>query len=129
MNFQIKNRFTGAVQYECELPIEAEKWHASLQLGFAVKKAVKAGADLTGADLTGANVIDAGHRSDGYRFIAVVNDGVLMITAGCRYFTIDQAREHWTSTRAGTLLGEESLAMLDHLERMARIRGLVEGAR
>ena len=65
-------------------------------------------------------------RSDGYTFlIAVTPDGPRII-AGCRYFTFDEARAHWTETRGGTQLGEESLALVDHLERMAKICGFIE---
>jgi hypothetical protein len=72
--FQIKNRFSGAVQFECELSAEFSGKSYSLQLGFAVKKAIKAGAyladayledaylaraDLAGADLAGADLAGA----------------------------------------------------------------------
>jgi len=67
----------------------------------------------------------AAARSDGYLFlIAAAKDGGLVIMAGCRYFTLTQAREHWTRTRGGTQLGHESLAIVDHLERMATIVGM-----
>ena len=37
-------------------------------------------------------------RSDGYDFIIVpCSDGQLRILAGCRYFTIDEAYDHWNS--------------------------------
>jgi hypothetical protein len=42
-----------------------------------------------------------------------------MILAGCRYFTIWEAREHWTNSRGGTPLGDETMAILDHIERVA----------
>lgn len=61
-------------------------------------------------------------RSDGYAFSIVSTPIGARIIAGCRYFTIDEAREHWTETRGGTQLGQESLAIVDHLERMAEIR-------
>jgi len=47
---------------------------------------------------------------------------VIRITAGCRYFTLDEAREHWLAARGGTKLGDESLALIDHLERMAKLQ-------
>ena len=57
MIFQIKNRFTNAVQFERELPAQIAKKEYSLQLGFVVVEgAVKVGANLTGANLTGANL-------------------------------------------------------------------------
>ena len=59
-------------------------------------------------------------RSDGYDFILVTcADGALRVIAGCRYVTLEEARAHWRTTRAGTQLGAESLAIVDYLERMA----------
>lgn len=68
-------------------------------------------------------------RSDGYTFsLFEQKDGPLIITAGCRFFTIPEARKHWTETRGGTQLGDESLALVDHLERMAGIQGLKDNS-
>ena len=88
-----------------------------------------AGADLAGADLAGADLIDGGQRSDGYRFVGSVKDGALMISAGCRYLAIADARKHWTATRGGTALGDETQAILDHIERVANVRGLITAAK
>ena len=66
-------------------------------------------------------------RTDGYTFTCAKREKQPpVIIAGCRYFTFDEARKHWQSTRAGTPLGDESLALVDHLERMARIQGWLE---
>ena len=71
--------------------------------------------------------ISCATRSDLYTFLVTPDkDGVVRIIAGCRYFTIAEARAHWLSTRGGTPLGEESLAIVDHLERIARIRGWLQ---
>lgn len=59
MKFEIKNRFTGAVQYTCELTAEMAGREYSVQLGFAVRSAVAARAYLAGANLTGANLTGA----------------------------------------------------------------------
>jgi hypothetical protein len=64
MKFQIKSRFSADIKFECELSAEAAEQPYSLQLGFAIKKAVEAGAnladaDLAGADLAGADLADA----------------------------------------------------------------------
>src|ERR1051325_5768731 len=84
MKFEIHNRWSGAVQYTCELSAEVADKSYSIQLGFAIKKAIaeKAnlhetnlrdaslrdadlsdaslrGADLSYADLNGANLCDA----------------------------------------------------------------------
>jgi uncharacterized protein YjbI with pentapeptide repeats len=85
-----------------------------------------AGADLARADLAraylaGQPIIDGGLRSDGFRFFltAFKTEG-LRIKAGCRNFaSFDEARSHWRRTRGGTALGDETFAILDHLERMA----------
>jgi hypothetical protein len=84
------------------------------------------GADLTGANLTGANLTGATYRdttlgargllkmasrSDGYTFMFFdCADGVPRISAGCRWFTADEAFRHWRDgPRGGTDLGIESL--------------------
>lgn len=63
------------------------------------------------------------NRSDGYTF--TIFEGrkdddektlEIRITAGCRNFSLAEAREHWQTTRVGTWLGEESLRILDYLE-------------
>ena len=51
MNFQIKHRWTGAVLFSCELSAEMAAAEYSLQLGFAVRKAVSGGSDLRDSDL------------------------------------------------------------------------------
>ena len=88
-----------------------------------------ADANLAGANLAGADLIDGGQRSDGYRFIGSIKDGVLMISAGCRYFALADARSHWSSSRGGTALGDETQAILDHIERVANVRGLITAAK
>ena len=63
-------------------------------------------------------------RSDDYLFCVVPQkDGPVHVTAGCRDFTFAEARAHWSATRGGTPLGDETTAILDHLERMARLKG------
>ena len=54
MNFEIKSRFTSAVMFSCELSAEVAGMEYRFQLGFAVKKAVEAGANLSGANLSDA---------------------------------------------------------------------------
>ena len=90
------------------------------------------GADLSGADLRGANlgdqwIIQGGTRADGYAFFLqkLTDDDAPMVKAGCRYMTIDDAREHWTETRGGTPLGDESLELIASLEKIAKLRGLI----
>jgi hypothetical protein len=59
MKFEIKNRWTGEVQYTCELSAEVAGKSYGIQLGFAVKQAIAAGADLRAANLRAANLSDA----------------------------------------------------------------------
>jgi len=73
--------------------------------------------------------ISCATRSDGYTFTIVSTPQGARIIAGCWHFSIDEARAHWTDTRGGTPLGEESLAIVDCLERLATIRGFIEPAK
>lgn len=84
-----------------------------------------AGAKLAGADLADTDLVDGGQRSDGYRFVGWVKDGVLQIRAGCHDFDITKARKHWQDKRGKTPLGDETFCILDHIEAVARIRGLI----
>jgi len=59
MKFEIKNRWTGAVQFGCELDADIAGRAYRFQLGFAVKQAVGARASLARANLAGANLADA----------------------------------------------------------------------
>jgi hypothetical protein len=95
-------------------------------LGANLRDADLHGANLRGADLDGANIVDGGQRSDGYRFVGWIKDGVLQILASCRDLSISSGREHWAKTRGGTPLGDETMAILDHIEAVARIRKMVE---
>jgi len=63
------------------------------------------------------NTLLTANRSDGYTFsIFDEADGTTRITAGCRFFTIPEAIEHWTKTRSDTKLGQESISIIKHLE-------------
>ena len=125
IKFDIKHWITGEVKFTAEIDC-AEDARPSLKLGLAVKWAIESRANLSGAYLSGANLIDGGQRSDGYRFVGWIKEGVLQIRAGCRDLAIDTARKHWTDTRGGTPLGDETAAILDHIETVARIRGLIK---
>ena len=83
------------------------------------------GSEFRRADLTNTDLIDGGQRSDGYRFVGWIKEGVLQIRAGCRSLSIADARAHWDKTRGGTPLGDETFAILNHIETVARIRKLV----
>ena len=54
------------------------------------------GADLSGADLAEVRaIIDGGQDARGYRVLGWLRDGQLMLKAGCRNFTLAEARAHW----------------------------------
>jgi hypothetical protein len=53
---------------------------------------------------------------------SLTGEGV-RIKAGCRNMTISEARAHWQATRGGTPLGDETFAIIDYLEKVAKIRG------
>ncbi|MFK3647942.1 pentapeptide repeat-containing protein [Lysobacter enzymogenes] len=59
MKFEIKNRWSGEVVYACELSAEVAGREYSVQMGFAVKQAAAAGANLRSADLRSANLSSA----------------------------------------------------------------------
>ena len=84
--------------------------------GADLREADLYGADLRGADLRGTNlrgaylrdanlleanlreaegVIDGGQDTRGYRVVGWMHDDQLMIKAGCRNFTLAEARAHW----------------------------------
>lgn len=63
-------------------------------------------------------------RSDGYTFcVFPCADGVWRLTAGCRFFTMDEAWRHWMATRGDRkeTLGAETLDILwmfdEHIRR------------
>ena len=58
MQFEIRNRFTGAVQFTAEIEAN-ENTPLSIKIGLAVRWAYKTGADLSGANLSGANLMSA----------------------------------------------------------------------
>ena len=89
-----------------------------------LSRANLSGADLSRADLSGANLIVGGQRSDGYRFLLIRElDGTLKVSAGCRYFTLFEARKHWKITRPNSRLGSESFELMRSLQEMATSAG------
>ena len=58
--------------------------------------AILTGADLRHANLTGARgVVCAGTDPRGYRFTGHATTDGCRALAGCRWFTLAEAREHW----------------------------------
>lgn len=63
-------------------------------------------------------------RSDHHTFSICNSPSGQKIVAGCRYFSYEEALIHWSTTRANTPLGEESLYIVNALKNLARIRNL-----
>lgn len=78
MRFEIKNRWTGAVQFDAEIEC-GEDASDLVRLGLAVKCAVKAGADLFGANLFGANLTGANLTGANLNGISGLNDWIKCI--------------------------------------------------
>ena len=78
-----------------------------------------AGAYLAGAHLGGARGIVILTETDhGYRVIAAKRDDAWRIYAGCRDFTLAEARAHWgADDYRFPLTGRRIIACLDWLER------------
>jgi len=79
------------------------------------------GANLEGANLRGAKInngktviciLRRATRLDGWDFFLWHCEDGFYIKAGCRFFTLEEGRKHWKTTRAGTPLGDESLDIL-----------------
>ncbi len=63
-------------------------------------------------------------RSDGATAVIVKDkDGTPIIIGGCHYFTLPQARAYWSKRAGSEQLRHESIAIGEHLERMAIIQG------
>lgn len=98
--------------------------------GANLKGAYLVGAYLDGANLKGANlgdqwVIQGPTRSDGcfFLYVKLTQNPEPRVIAGCRNFTMPEARAHWQATRAGTPLGYETFIILDCLEALAKAQG------
>ena len=154
IKFDVLNRFSGAVQFTAEIDCAdsaATSIKLSLAVRWAIKtgaylsranlsranlsganlsRANLSGANLSGANLSGAYlspqwVVQGPTRSDGYAFMLTnyTGEGV-RVKAGCRNLSIKNARKHWKDTRKGTPLGNETFAILDCMEALAKARGL-----
>ena len=79
---------------------------------------------ITGfARVFGDAVVSGIRRSDSFTFIYVPDDeGVMKVQAGCRDFTMREARKHWKKTRSGTPLGDETMEILKALQRLSKFK-------
>ncbi|MFN8994708.1 MAG: pentapeptide repeat-containing protein [Pseudomonadota bacterium] len=94
------------------------------------------GAYLDGANLAGAylaraktndktiiGILRRATRSDGCEFFLWHCQEGYFIKAGCRFLDMETARQHWTNTRQGTSLGDESLDILDFFDAAIKRQG------
>ena len=134
MKFEIKNRWTGAVQFIAEIDCD-ENTETSVKIGLAVKWGVKNkanliranldgasldGASLDGANLDGANLIGAnliGARLiranlDGARLIRANLDGANLIGARLIRANLDGANLDGASLDEKKLIGERPIIQI-----------------
>jgi len=131
----------GWVQSEANIAQNGRAWaheHATVCAGGTIEGGTIWGGTIEGGTIWDGtieggtirggtiNFVLTAQRSDGYMFVVNPTEDVLRVTAGCRYFTFPEAREHWERTRGGTLLGDETMAILDFLEGQARRHGLIK---
>ncbi len=105
--------------YLARANLEGANFQGANLAGAYLAGAYLARANLEGANFQGAKGIILGPmRSDGYLFLLAQSEGSTewLVFAGCRNFTMKEARKHWKDTRAGTPLGDETFAILDYLD-------------
>ena len=94
------------------------------------------GSDLSGSDLSGSNlsysnlsgvpVLDGGLDSRGYRYFLTAFNGVVGVQAGCRKFSLAEARAHWHGQHADeprNLLDREAIQIVEQMLARAALRG------
>ncbi|MFN8993250.1 MAG: hypothetical protein ACK5X3_06255, partial [Pseudomonadota bacterium] len=89
--------------------------------GAYLARASLAGAKIN--DKTAIGILRRAMRSDGYEFFLWRCQEGYFIKAGYRFLDIEAARQHWTNTRQGTALGDESLNILDFFDAAIKRQG------
>ena len=128
---EIRSRWDNSVIYSAAVPADVPEWR---RVRVAVEMAVRDRVRLDGASLDGARPDKAtaaplrrATRADGYEFLLWPTDAGWRVRAGCRFFTLPEARDHWTRTRAGTPIGDETADILDMFERAVARADAKEG--
>lgn len=147
MKFEVRNRFSGAIQFTADIECD-ESASLSVKLGLAVQWAYKSGADLNGADLSsaylrgaylnGANLSGANLNGgklaageslamlgypDGWRAYTYFTDRhEQRVSVGCQDLSLAAGRAYW----AGKDNRREVMAALDFAEAIGRVRGWVK---
>ena len=103
---------------------EADLFEADLS-GANLSGANLTRANLFGANLSGANLFVVGQCQRGFQFFASLEDGAIVLRAGCHTFVgIAAAWAHWRNRHLDDqILHEDCLSLVDRAERMARARG------
>ncbi len=92
--------------------------------GADLRGAVLSGADLSGADLSGASGVLVVGPCDEWLMYAVSSDDGPRIKAGCRWFTVEEARAHWNGEHTiGPEHAAKMIAGVDALLSLARAHG------
>ena len=133
MKIEIKNRFTGAVLFECDAESlmkaveQAVKGGAYLSdadlRGAYLSGAYLRGADLRGAELVGERPVlqigPIGSRAD--YLVAYLTDAGIMISAGCFFGTLDEFRAASDKTHGDSTHGREYAAAIQLIETHAKL--------
>ncbi len=83
-------------------------------------------ANLRGANLASSSVIDGGQDRRGYRFAMVPHNDGPRVFAGCRWFTLPEARLHWAAGLAASDSAPECLRKVEMMAVEAQARGWPE---
>ena len=114
MQFQIRNLFTGDVQFTAGIEAD-ENTPLSIKIGLAVRWAYKTGADLSGADLSGANLRSANLI------------GADLIGANLRSADLSGADLSGANLRGANLIGADLIGAKGAEYTIAKTRILPEG--
>ena len=126
MNAPMTEKKIAAVLAAHKLWLEGKGGERASLVGARLDGARLDGARLDSARLDGAKInndktvigiLSRATRSDGFEFFLWHCQEGFFIKAGCRFFDMAQARQHWTATRAGTPLGDETQDILDMFEK------------
>jgi len=93
--------------------------------GANLRRANLRGANLSGANLSGANLHYLGNDMRGFQYFLYFEDAPI-IRAGCRSFTMEQARAHWEARHGDNLiLRAEILGKMDAADRIIAARAAI----
>ena len=111
MFFDIKNRWSGQVQFSAEIDCDINA-ETGIKVGLAVKLAVKTGASLVGANLVGANLARASlarANLDGANLVGANLVGANLVGANLARASLDGANLARASLDGANLDNDEKL--------------------